>query len=85
MPRKPRFAPPGYPLHLTQRGNYRQQVFFSDEDRTEFLTLLDHHADRARSSSMATPSCRTTFIWSSPAKWRTALAGSCNISRASMH
>jgi len=30
---------------LTQRGNYRQQVFFSDEDRTEFLALLDHHAD----------------------------------------
>ena len=45
MPRKPRFAPPGYPLHLTQRGNYRQPVFFSDEDRSEFLALLDHHAD----------------------------------------
>ena len=45
MPRKPRFAPPGYPLHLTQRGNYRQPVFFTDEDRSEFLALLDHHAD----------------------------------------
>ena len=45
MPRKPRFAPPEYPLHLTQRGNYRQPVFFSDEDRSEFLALLDHHAD----------------------------------------
>ncbi len=45
MPRKPRFAPPGYPLHLTQRGNYRQPIFFSDDDRTHFLALLDHHAD----------------------------------------
>ena len=34
-----------YPLHLTQRGNYRQPVLCSDEDRTELLTLLDHHAD----------------------------------------
>lgn len=45
MSRKLRFAPPHYPLHITQRGNYRQQVFFSDEDRHEFLALLDHHAD----------------------------------------
>ncbi len=45
MSRKLRFAPPNYPLHITQRGNYRQQVFFSDEDRHEFLALVDHHAD----------------------------------------
>ena len=46
MPRKPRFSSPGCPLHLTQRGNYRQSVFFSDEVPTGFLALLDHHADR---------------------------------------
>ena len=23
MPRKPRFAPPNYALHITQRGNYQ--------------------------------------------------------------
>ena len=45
MPRKLRFAPPNYPLHVTQRGNYRQQVFFCDADRDHFLALLDHHAD----------------------------------------
>ena len=45
MPRKLRFAPPNYPLHITQRGNYRQQVFFCDDDRAHFLALLDHHAD----------------------------------------
>ena len=41
MPRKPRFAPPNYALHITQRGNYRQPVFFTDEDRNRFLTLMD--------------------------------------------
>ena len=45
MSRKLRFAPPNYPLHITQRGNYRQQVFFCDDDRAHFLVLLDHHAD----------------------------------------
>ena len=45
MPRKPRFAPPNYALHITQRGNDRQKVFFTDEDRTQFLALIDHHAD----------------------------------------
>jgi len=28
-------------LHVTQRGNYRQPVFFSDPDRLHFLELLD--------------------------------------------
>ena len=45
MSRKLRFAPPNYPLHITQRGNYQQQVFFCDADRAHFLALLDHHAD----------------------------------------
>ncbi len=43
MPRRNRFAPPGYWLHLTQRGNYRQTVFSSDADREHFLTLLETH------------------------------------------
>ena len=46
MPRKPRFAPPDYALHITQRGNYRQSVFYTDEDRDYFLSLVDHHADQ---------------------------------------
>ena len=40
MPRKNRFAPPGYWLHITQRGNDRQRVFLSDADRQYFLDLL---------------------------------------------
>ena len=48
MPRNPRFAPPNYALHITQRGNYRQPVFFTDEDRNRFLTLVDQQADDGR-------------------------------------
>lgn len=48
MARKPRFAPPNYALHVTQRGNYRQPVFFTDEDRDRFLDLLHDHADDRR-------------------------------------
>ncbi len=45
MPRKPRFAPAGYYSHITQRGNYRQETFFSDADRCSFLDLLGQNAD----------------------------------------
>jgi len=44
MPRKPRFAPPGYWLHLTQRGNNKQRTFTSDADREHFLSLLDTYS-----------------------------------------
>lgn len=44
MARKPRFTPPGYWYHLTQRGNCRQQTFFKPADYTLFLELLAHHA-----------------------------------------
>ena len=40
MPRKLRFAPPGHNLHITQRGNYGQQTFFTDADHFIFLELL---------------------------------------------
>lgn len=40
MPRPPRFVLPGLPHHITQRGNYRQAVFFRDEDRRLYLDLL---------------------------------------------
>ena len=45
MARRNRFAPPGYWLHLTQRGNYRQTVFSSDADREHFLSLLETHSE----------------------------------------
>lgn len=44
MPRRPRFAPPGLPVHATHRGNFRQRIFFSDSDRRHYLELVARHA-----------------------------------------
>ena len=40
MPRAPRVVVAGVPHHVTQRGNRRGQVFFSDGDRRSYLALL---------------------------------------------
>ena len=41
MPRIARVVIPSCPHHLIQRGNRRLQVFFSDEDKAFYLTLLN--------------------------------------------
>jgi len=38
---------PGIPHHVVQRGNRRQQVFFSDEDRIYYLRLLKKYGNQA--------------------------------------
>ncbi len=43
MARLPRLIVPGCPHHVTQRGNHRQTVFFSDGDRRMYLTILRDH------------------------------------------
>lgn len=40
MARMARVVVPGYPHHVTQRGNRRQTVFFSDEDYLHYTDLL---------------------------------------------
>lgn len=40
MARIARIVAPGIPHHVTQRGNRRQQVFFSDEDYVAYRSLL---------------------------------------------
>ncbi len=40
MPRIARIVVPDYPHHITQRGNYRQDVFRDDADRRHYLTLI---------------------------------------------
>lgn len=40
MARFPRIVIPGIAHHVTQRGNRRLPVFFSDDDREEYLALL---------------------------------------------
>jgi putative transposase len=46
MPRIARIIAPGYPHHITQRGNNRATVFFDDEDRQTYLKLLTVYASK---------------------------------------
>lgn len=46
MPRIARVVAVGAPHHVTQRGNNRQQVFFSQADRRIYLALLRAQAER---------------------------------------
>ncbi|HEU0226081.1 MAG TPA: transposase [Steroidobacteraceae bacterium] len=45
MPRHARFVHPGAPHHVTQRGNRREQVFFTEADRRAYLRWLRKYAD----------------------------------------
>ena len=40
MARMPRVVVPGYPHHVTQRGNRRQQTFFNDDDYGYYIQQL---------------------------------------------
>lgn len=40
MARMPRVVVPGYPHHVTQRGNRRQQTFFCDDDYLYYIELM---------------------------------------------
>lgn len=46
MPRIARIIAPGFPHHITQRGNNRAPVFFDDEDRQTYLKLLAGYAKK---------------------------------------
>jgi putative transposase len=46
MPRLARIVIPNVPHHVTQRGNRKEAVFFSDEDRGQYLRLLDRYSRR---------------------------------------
>ena len=53
MPRLARIVIPGCVYHVTQRGNNRQDVFFSDLDRQEFLRLLAIECEKAQATVQA--------------------------------
>ena len=46
MPRHKRIVALNVPHHITQRGNNRRDVFFSDADRDVYLTLLASYSQR---------------------------------------
>jgi putative transposase len=47
MVRLARVVLPGFPHHITQRGNFGAQVFFGEEDYRLYLGLLSHYAPAA--------------------------------------
>jgi putative transposase len=53
MARLSRIVIPGVPHHVTQRGNRRQPVFFSDADRLLYLDLLRQGCAAARVECLA--------------------------------
>ncbi len=46
MPRKPRFKLAGMPVHVVQRGNNRQAVFYDEQDHRAYLRWLEEGAER---------------------------------------
>jgi len=46
MPHIARLVVPGVPVHVVQRGNHSEDVFFSDLDRRVFLQLLERYSQR---------------------------------------
>ena len=41
-----RIVVPGYPHHIVQRGVRSMDIFFGDQDRVEYLTLLRKQGDQ---------------------------------------
>lgn len=53
MPRTARIVVPNLPYHITQRGNYRQDVFEDDEDRVSYLSWINDYSKKYKLSIVA--------------------------------
>lgn len=53
MPRIARTVFAGIPHHITQRGNRREDIFFSDEDRNKYLEWLHDYSQRHKVDVLA--------------------------------
>lgn len=53
MPRLARSVFSNIPHHITQRGNRREDVFFSDEGRLFYLELLQHYCHKYKVAVLA--------------------------------
>lgn len=53
MPRIARAVFPGVPHHITQRGNRREDVFFSDADRAAYLAWLGDYGAKYKVNVLA--------------------------------
>ncbi|OGW77137.1 MAG: hypothetical protein A3I73_02970 [Omnitrophica bacterium RIFCSPLOWO2_02_FULL_45_16] len=46
MPRIARLVVPDHPHHITQRGNYRQEIFKDDADRKQYLEFISYYSKK---------------------------------------
>ncbi len=53
MPRLSRIIVPGLPHHITQRGNYRQNVFDDDNDKRRYLLWVREYSQKYNLSVLA--------------------------------
>ena len=53
MPRIPRGVAIGFPHHVVQRGNNREQVFFKSKDKEKYLLLLKKYSDKWKTPILA--------------------------------
>jgi putative transposase len=53
MARMPRLVVPGYPHHVTQRGNRRQRTFFTEDDYRHYIALVSESAREAETDIWA--------------------------------
>jgi putative transposase len=53
MPRTARIVIPDLPYHITQRGNYRQDIFEDNEDRLSYLSWIDDYSKKYKLSILA--------------------------------
>jgi len=53
MPRIARLVIPEIPHHITQRGNYQQNIFFGDRDRIKYLSLVAENMKRQQVKILA--------------------------------
>lgn len=53
MPRLPRTVFAGIPHHITQRGNRRDDIFFTDDDRIAYLLWLKEYSDKSNVEVLA--------------------------------
>lgn len=53
MPRLARIIAPGAPHHITQRGNYRQDIFDDDNDKRRYLIWIEEYSQKYNLSILA--------------------------------
>lgn len=53
MPRIARAVAAGFPHHIVQRGNNREKIFFSNEDKEKYISLLKKYVDKCNSPILA--------------------------------